>query len=144
MLTISLQNEHAEATGAALEFRFLRLRRQALDDVAECGLPAGREHDRGSGSADDRRSQKDELGGVRRRRRDRAVRRRLLCRQRFTGQRRLVHVQVVRCHETGIPGNQIAGAQPNEIAHHHVAPRHLDPGAVATDGRRRRDVRLQA
>ena len=121
---------------AALELGLGRRAGQARDDIAEGGARPVATTTRVAVPLTTEVPSRTTLGAsASERRRRGAVGCLLLGRQRLAGQRRLLHVQVARLEQARIGRDEIAGAEPDDIARHQLTSRQLAP-------RRRRAARV--
>jgi hypothetical protein len=125
-------DEQRELPRAALELRLGRARGQTRRDVAECGLRAGGDDDRGGRSAHDRRPEENAMPRVVR------VSGRLLGWQRLAGERGLLHVEVAGLEEPGVGRHAVAGGEPHDVARHDGPARDVSPATIPQDARHRR------
>ena len=131
-------DEEREVPRTALELRLGRAGAESRRDVAERRRGAGRRDDGRGRAAHHRRAKEHPMAIVIR------VTRLLRCRQRFTGERGLVNVEITGLHQPGVRGHPVACRQSHDVAGHDAAPRDLHPAPVAEDARRRRDRLAEA
>ena len=137
---VVLKNQDTEPAHPAFKFSFGHATPQSRGDVPEQGARPRRRHGRRRCSADDRRTQEDE---VRRVRPHRSVRlaggRHLVSRQRFPREHGLLNREIARLHQACVGRNQIPRREPHQVARDDLPQRDLLPGAVAERGGGRSD-----
>ena len=102
---------------AAAEFGLRGPRGQPLGDLAEGGVFAGANDDRGADSRLHGRPQENAVGGVGNAVLPRCkIARGFVDGQRFPGERALAHVQVLGVQQAGIGRRQVARIEPDDIA----------------------------
>ena len=140
-----LEDQEAEAAGAALELGLGRAPHEDGSDAAELRRRP-RPHDEGSAEAAHHRGSAEH--GVDRAaeiRRAQALRPRvLLARQRFTRERRFVDEEILRRQQSGIGGHEVPGLELDHVARHHLPDRPLTGDTVAEHGRRLPDLLAEA
>ena len=115
------KDQQTESPQPVFELRLRRTGPQPHGDVAEHRLRAGRDGQRRSGAADDRRAEEHQMRRVGARRVAQAVGGGdLVGGQRLAGQHRLLNGEIARLEQACVRGHEIAGRQPEDVARHDV------------------------